>query len=313
MSNILSEFCAMPGWASATEALSRGVHHAEQLKDVHTLVLMSSRSLLHTLLLPSHTTKLRESTSLACTARKLLWPYVRAGPSRHSPGRERRLQQQQPAWGDEELPLFLAATAMEVLAAVGKGLNDTLQKARDGREGTYRWRTFSVSVCTGTTSSSDREGADVLDSPVHRLLAITALTLTHMCVWARECRVVRGGEWFQQPDWLAGMSSRCLQLCDPGLGDLVRPFLTPSDLSAPRLQSKAAGVWEHVAASRFHGRLLAGCCNLACSNLGGVSEAALRTQLCAGCRGARYCSVECQRAAWKEGGHSMVCQKDSGV
>lgn len=164
MSNILSEFCAMPGWASATEALSRGVHHAEQLKDVHTLVLMSSRSLLHTLLLPSHTTKLRESTSLACTARKLLWPYVRAGPSRHSPGREAPAA---PAAGvgDEELPLFLAATAMEVLAAVGKGLNDTLQKARDGREGTYRWRTFSVSVCTGTTSSSDREGADVLDSP----------------------------------------------------------------------------------------------------------------------------------------------------
>lgn len=63
---------------------------------------------------------------------------------------------------------------------------------------------------------------------------------------------------------------------------------------------------QQYAVAHFHGRLLPGCCNLGCKNLGGISEAALGTQLCSGCR--ILCCVACQREAWKEGGHSSVCK-----
>ncbi|MEW5304947.1 MAG: hypothetical protein WDW36_007520 [Sanguina aurantia] len=52
-----------------------------------------------------------------------------------------------------------------------------------------------------------------------------------------------------------------------------------------------------------------GCHNATCSNLAGVSEAALPTLLCGGCRRVRYCGVECQRAAWGKGRHGSVCRK----
>lgn len=72
-------------------------------------------------------------------------------------------------------------------------------------------------------------------------------------------------------------------------------------------KTEMAAIWERYAVAHFDGRLLPGCCNMDCTNLGGVSEAALKTQLCSGCRKARYCSAGCQRAAWVKGGHRDVC------
>lgn len=66
-------------------------------------------------------------------------------------------------------------------------------------------------------------------------------------------------------------------------------------------------VWERYAVDHFHGRLVVGCCNPSCINLGGVSEAALATRLCSGCRRVRYCCVQCQKDAWICGGHNAVC------
>lgn len=43
------------------------------------------------------------------------------------------------------------------------------------------------------------------------------------------------------------------------------------------------------------------------ANLDGLSEAALKTRLCAGCRRARYCCVQCHQAARIDGGHGTVC------
>lgn len=43
-----------------------------------------------------------------------------------------------------------------------------------------------------------------------------------------------------------------------------------------------------------------------CTNLDGVSEAALKTQLCSKCRRAKYHSMECLKAAWLDGGHKTV-------
>lgn len=60
----------------------------------------------------------------------------------------------------------------------------------------------------------------------------------------------------------------------------------------------------------LHGRVLPGCCNYACSNLSGFSEAGVKTLLCSGCRRSRYCSVKCQKEdfdAW----HGSVCGRGS--
>jgi hypothetical protein len=50
-----------------------------------------------------------------------------------------------------------------------------------------------------------------------------------------------------------------------------------------------------------------GCSNPRCACLEGPSEAGVKIQSCAGCRGARYCSAACQRAHWKAG-HKEVCK-----
>ncbi|MEW5303668.1 MAG: hypothetical protein WDW36_006339 [Sanguina aurantia] len=105
--------------------------------------------------------------------------------------------------------------------------------------------------------------------------------------------------------------------------DVFRAFNDPSDARVKSLEEdldslkrdpvKAQAAigpnLEKHALDNFHGRLLPGCCHLGCEDLSGVSEAALPTLLCGGCRRARYCSVGCQREAWLEGGHSMVCGK----
>lgn len=54
-------------------------------------------------------------------------------------------------------------------------------------------------------------------------------------------------------------------------------------------------------------RRLPACSHLGCMNLSGLVESALQTRRCSGCRHARYCSVECQRAAWVDGGHRLSC------
>mmetsp|Transcript_13628 Transcript_13628/g.29210 ORF Transcript_13628/g.29210 Transcript_13628/m.29210 type:complete len:1109 (+) Transcript_13628:206-3532(+) len=51
-----------------------------------------------------------------------------------------------------------------------------------------------------------------------------------------------------------------------------------------------------------------GCDNPWCTNLQGPSELQLKTSACAARCGARYCSKECQRKAWKEG-HKHSCAR----
>ena len=49
-----------------------------------------------------------------------------------------------------------------------------------------------------------------------------------------------------------------------------------------------------------------GCCSRACTNCELPSELELPLKLCSGCRVARYCSPECQAAAWA--GHKRMCR-----
>lgn len=65
--------------------------------------------------------------------------------------------------------------------------------------------------------------------------------------------------------------------------------------------------WERFANLHLDGIPLPGCSNWGCTNLAGFSESALPTLLCSRCRRVRYCSIECQKAAWVQGEHKSVC------
>lgn len=98
----------------------------------------------------------------------------------------------------------------------------------------------------------------------------------------------------------------------------VRPSISPSLLDlwneVDTVQRGAnAHFRRHLQDVELHynGRLLPGCCSLACQTYAGPSEEALKTLLCSGCRRARYCCIKCQKDAWRTGnggdGHSLVC------
>ena len=50
------------------------------------------------------------------------------------------------------------------------------------------------------------------------------------------------------------------------------------------------------------------CFNPACTNLEGPSELALKTHVCGGGCGVRYCSPECQARGWRDG-HRLSCER----
>lgn len=94
--------------------------------------------------------------------------------------------------------------------------------------------------------------------------------------------------------------------------DVVHASRNGADV--PDIRSPASHTrWERFAFRHLRGRVLPGCSRWGCTNISGLSEAALPTQLCSGCRRARYCSLECQRAAWTEGGHRLVCEEVRGA
>lgn len=63
---------------------------------------------------------------------------------------------------------------------------------------------------------------------------------------------------------------------------------------------------EQLAVRRSRALAMRRCANALCPNLGGVSEARLKGQLCSGCQAVRFCSVECSRVAWHSE-HRLAC------
>lgn len=111
-----------------------------------------------------------------------------------------------------------------------------------------------------------------------------------------------------------GMMPKFLELCRAGQGSpLMEAALAACGYTSAvdwRVEQEVRGSqagWECFAFFHLQGRTLPGCSYWGCRNLDGLSEAALPTQLCGGCRRARYCSTTCQKDAWVKGGHWEVC------
>lgn len=140
-----------------------------------------------------------------------------------------------------------------------------------------------------------------------QLSVAVALTLLRLSIWRRDS-VKQAGllsqlgeEMTQQEDKLAEFLHQHMGTSITGTGHEVTS-------ESGRGESGMLLV-QRYAVEKLHGRMLPGCCNPCCTNMAGASEVSLSTKLCSGCRRERYCSVECQRAAWINGCHASMCGK----
>lgn len=328
----LNTWCLMPGWAATAEILYRGEHHPQDLLQVLYAAItvgQCSRKLQQDTCVAT----LTQQISLAATVRKLLWPYVQHEKQQRGKGCE--LTRAFPTSSQQVLHnkrmqsleraqmLRLVQTLMTAILSL-----DSLQEV-------CRCGSNSSSLCSITQSNttprhcclvnkttefashdaaggSSRDNTDhtyvrsALAYHLHKLQATFGFMLVQVFLWLREVEMTRPGFQHESQDSMALVLDGCSKLHSQHLKLVLTSLLGVSK----HLSQSCSGqhrTWEHYAKAHFHGRLLPGCCHFGCTNLSGVGEAGLTTLLCSACRRARYCSVECQRAAWLEGGHSAVC------
>lgn len=191
------------------------------------------------------------------------------------------------------------------------GLESSSRRGRVGvgEGGPSNGCSTASSSCIGATSKSKIANMSPtgLDSSLEQLRVALTLTLLRLCIWRREAATqagvlsLLGGTLDKQQEELVEFVQQ-LGTLEAWAGQTVTSATITGQLGIL--------VVERYALENVHGRLLPGCCNPSCTNLAGASEASLPTQLCGGCRRARYCSVECQRAAWGRGCHASMCGKD---
>lgn len=140
----------------------------------------------------------------------------------------------------------------------------------------------------------------------HRVQAVMMVGVVQLCHFRVESgegcleRAGRPSEWVEDIfRWLDNPGN--------GLLRFLQDCILQLKHNPTGAQQEVAPQWEAYARDNFEGRMLPGCCYLGCTNLTGVAEAALPMLRCGGCQRARYCGAACQRGAWLEGGHSIVC------
>ncbi|MEW5299449.1 MAG: hypothetical protein WDW36_002466 [Sanguina aurantia] len=148
---------------------------------------------------------------------------------------------------------------------------------------------------------------------MRRVVATLLLCVLQCCGW--RLRFEGGEDAAGRPlEWFADMKGQLARLSGEA-GQLAREVMTSPRRAAAAAAAPAgrdtdlATMYERLAASSPQGVPLPGCCHLGCASFAGPGEGVLPTQLCGGCRRASYCSVACQKAAWKKGGHRAVCGK----
>lgn len=334
---------AHSGWATVTEVLHRGSRRPDNLQEITYLAL--SEATAAPLFLPDikGVLVLRGSISLAATVRKLLWPYLQpngAAAERRTEVPEQQAQQlrlsndwDEPQWSHLQRNVFLLQGMNSLLDelelsvsarcfAQGSEFGTESRSDRDHEPIRVDLRVGDDVIDSNPTTADETHVNDpecrqrvaqiteddcVVQSVLHQLHAISLVTLVQLCQWKLEFEGRPSASQNDHPKWLASIQDSCRHLPNQDLKILVTSLLDSMSCANPKSSQEINVMWEKHAMTHFNGRMLPGCCHLGCNNFEGVSEAALKTQLCSGCRKARYCSVGCQRAAWREGGHSTVC------
>lgn len=147
---------------------------------------------------------------------------------------------------------------------------------------------------------------------LHQLAAAALALLVLMCHYHLAMEQSKGVSRTESPEWLKHTVSKLAGM-GMGLGGVGRLLLHANGQMIVKTQTRLDSVWEKYVATHLNCRLVQGCCNLGCIDLRGANESALvkkaARSLCSGGKKARYCSVECQRAAWLIGDHKTVCRK----
>lgn len=296
----------MPGWACALEALARG----EECRDAICMASLTSRLLT----IPgvcTVPTSMLACLSLAASTRKIL-----------------ALENAQPTGGLPQGGMQKPLSIKEIMCVVNSSckvlhylgsrppkedrdscgnvgylreVNNMIVNSGSSSGRQHRW----VYVGAGT-SAAPASSAQLSTPSVHQLQVITLITMLQAAkqwlLWEKAGNVSEHHDWLEAALLVVSLLGR------PALKAMAESEMSNVGKAVPaQSESGARLAWERYAVTHFHGRLLPGCCNLACTNLAGVSEATLKTKLCSGCGRARYCSVECQKTAWRKGGHATVC------
>lgn len=318
----------MPGWAVTTEVLYRGRHPASTYDASRHIALTSAQSVLLLSQSDAQHPSFTAHASLAATAGKVFRACVQrevhclAAESQGvgSTGQPRAREWQNQHCDDPAEVWMIAQAQLEAVVGLDKrdqfrgtssdcstsdastgAINESGRAQGSGVSGTEAGRCSSCN-----TLSVDHDLAR--QRTTHHHLQVTSLvSLAQVCGWIAESKVMR--EWCGRNgnSWLGTMLRGCERLVDPDLRSVASALLESASSSLPQVRSEVAMRLELYAVTHLDGRLLPGCCHAGCTNLDGVTEAAMKTLLCAGCKKARYCSVECQRVAWSQGGHSRVC------
>lgn len=337
----------MPGWAYVLESLTRG---AEGYQDYLRLTLPTGRLLCvpGAAELPG---SLNACLSLMATLRKLMWSDVKLVPvAQMTPLEQKQLQDEQDRMCLQQMMEMHDREDEEISSVVtsahslARALHDFGHGPAEQKPGGPAKNALFLKVFAGTSRAQydssrvialQQQGrvagrtagsTSLCQVPTlierHRVQVVIVLCLVQLAQcwlrWEERSNMARGSG-----KWLEGLLLLVSFLDKPELIALVTaqlarspPLLSSTKTSNTRPRSPQEGVgaaWERYAAKRLDGRLLPGCCHLGCTNMGGAGEAALKTLLCSGCKRARYCSIGCQRAAWREGGHHIVCGKQTGV
>lgn len=287
--------CKMPGWLYCMEACLRDTHCPTDATDVMesavivaSLVLINCRS--------CEPATLIACQSLFATFRKMIWP--------DQGGRASSQQQceDQLAW------ILLRAVRLMCPA-------NNLSPAPEFYQGNQRkacncFYCYACSTAMSTDGGGSRLGPCAnLAHQLHAAIVASVVMLHHrrsgMGV-LKDTEVLHDclGLSIEMPPVMEALEPPVLKL-------IVSELLNGKEFYTVEGQALVAAAWEGYGIDNFNGRLLPGCCNRTCTNMEGASEVSLPTQLCSGCRMARYCSVECQKSAWVQGGHKDVCARQA--
>lgn len=268
----------------------------------------------------------RERTSLIATARKLLWPHIllsSVGTEHHG---QQPLTDGRFVGKHHQFGLSHMLELMPHLVMAVRAIKDwQIDIRRDSDASTTNASISSNSYNSSSGSSSRRSNKRIKKGPattsmitpdhtdpflahsMHQMHAILVLTLIQSCLWLQKFALTFTGDGTAIHEWAFVACDALDTTPDPHLLIMAKSILSDPTPAMPEAPTEVCLAWERYAVLHFPGKLLPGCCHLGCTNLDSASEACLGTLLCGGCRKARYCSRECQRAAWREGRHMAVC------
>lgn len=307
----LAAWTAAPGWPAAIEAVQRGQRPDKCLNDVVLLLMIATESLF-SILKAEDVIVVSGRTSLAATARKLIWPclqlqtYNASADGREAPppplGAGNDSQEGMPEMFTVMRALLQCMLRLDdMISIIGSSCDLQCRMLIRGTGITLDQVQVGESKKPAYKNASSKLAAS---NYLQKLLFLKSLTLAQLFRFQLDWEKALETPPHEPLDWVAEFLG--------SLGGFHNQCLTDvlvTSLSIRQSQPEFSALWEAYASAHINGPLLPGCCNLGCTNTSGVSEGLLDTLLCSRCRKARYCCKECQRDAWLNGGHKTVCKQ----